>query len=229
MIGLLGTFVNMILVLIGGTIGLFLGSKFPKKLSDALMKALGLCTFLIGVSGLFDGKNQLITIISMAIGTVIGELLDLDGKLEHLGQSLENRFKKDGSQVTIAEGFVNASLLFCVGAMAIVGSLQSGLVGDNSMIYTKSLLDFTASMIFASTLGVGVLFSTVPILVYQGAIVVLAHFLAPYLTDAVIGDMTCTGSLIIIGLAFNMLGLTKLRVMNMVPAIFLPVLIHLFI
>ncbi|MBQ7986306.1 MAG: DUF554 domain-containing protein [Clostridia bacterium] len=229
MIGLLGTFVNMILVILGGTIGLFLGSRFPKKLSDSLMKALGLCTLLIGISGLSEGENQLITIISMAIGTVIGELLDLDGKLNLLGESIENRFKKDGDNVTIAEGFVNASLLFCVGAMAIVGSLQSGLVGDNSMIYTKSLLDFTAAIIFASTLGVGVLLSAFPILIYQGGIVVLAHFLAPFLTDSVIGDMTCTGSLIIIGLALNMLGITKLKVMNMVPAIFLPILMHLFV
>ncbi len=229
MIGLLGTFVNMILVISGGLIGLFLGSRFPKKLSDSLMKALGLCTLLIGISGLSKGENQLITIISIAIGTVIGELLDLDGKLTDLGDSIEKRFKKDSDNVTIAEGFVNASLLFCVGAMAIVGSLQSGLVGDNSMIYTKSLLDFTAAIIFASTLGVGVLLSAFPILIYQGGIVLLAHFLAPFLTDVVIGDMTATGSLIIIGLALNMLGITKLKVMNMVPAIFLPILMHLFV
>lgn len=229
MIGLLGTFVNMILVILGGSIGLFLGSRFPKKLSDSLMKALGLCTLLIGLSGLAKGENQLITIISMALGTVLGELADLDGKLTSLGNTIEKRFKKDGENVTIAEGFVNASLLFCVGAMAIVGSLQSGLIGDNSMIYTKSLLDFTAAIIFASTLGFGVLLSAFPILIYQGGIVLLAHFLAPYLTDAVIGDMTCTGSLIIIGLALNMLGITKLSVMNMVPAIFLPILMHLFI
>lgn len=229
MIGLLGTFVNMILVILGGSIGLFLGSRFPKKLSDSLMKTLGLCTLLIGISGLSKGENQLITIISMAVGTVIGELLDLDKRLSDLGDSIEKRFKKDGDNVTIAEGFVNASLLFCVGAMAIVGSLQSGLVGDNSMIYTKSLLDFTASIIFASTLGVGVLLSAFPILLYQGGIVLLAHLIAPFLTDVVIGDMTCTGSLIIIGLALNMLGITKLKVMNMVPAIFLPILIHLFV
>ena len=229
MVGLLGTCVNMITVILGGSIGLFLGSRFPNKLSDSLMKALGLCTLLIGISGLSKGENQLFTIISMAIGTVIGELSDLDLRLENLGKKVENRFKKDGENVTIADGFVNASLLFCVGAMAIVGSLQSGLVGDNSMIYTKSLLDFTAAIIFASTLGVGVLFSSVPVLVYQGLIVVLAHFIAPFLTDAVIGDMTCTGSLIIIGLALNMLGITKLKVMNMVPAIFIPILIYLFV
>ena len=224
MIGLLGTFVNMIAVILGGSIGMFLGSRFPKKLSDSLMKALGLCTLLIGISGLSKGENQLITIISMAVGTVIGEVLDLDKKLSDLGNSVEKRFKKEGENVTIAEGFVNASLLFCVGAMTIVGSLQSGLVGDNSMIYTKSLLDFTAAIIFASTLGVGVLLSAFPILIYQGGIVLLAHFLAPFLTDAVIGDMTVTGSLIIIGLALNMIGITKLKVMNMVPAIFLPIL-----
>lgn len=229
MIGLLGTFVNMILVILGGGIGLFLGSRFPKKLSDSLMKALGLCTLFIGISGLSKGENQLITIISMAVGTVMGELLDLDAKLTALGNSIEKRFKKDGDSVTIAEGFVNASLLFCVGAMAIVGSLQSGLVGDNSMIYTKSLLDFTAAIIFASTLGFGVLLSAFPILIYQGGIVLLAHFLAPFLTDSVIGDMTATGSLIIIGLALNMLGITKLKVMNMVPAIFLPILIYFFV
>lgn len=229
MIGLLGTLVNMVTVILGGAIGLFLGSKFPKKLSDSLMKALGLCTLLIGISGLSKGENQLFTIISMAIGTIIGELLDLDLRLENLGKSVEKRFKEDGKNVTIAEGFVNASLLFCVGAMAIVGSLQSGLVGDNSMIFTKSLLDFTAAIIFASTLGFGVLLSAFPILIYQGGIVLLAHFLAPFLTDVVIGDMTCTGSLIIIGLALNMLGITKLKVMNMVPAIFLPILMYLFV
>lgn len=229
MVGLLGTFVNMAAVIVGGTIGLFLGSRFPKKLSDSLMKALGLCTLLIGISGLSKGENQLFTIISMALGTIVGELLDLDLRLENLGKSIEKRFKKDGENVTIAEGFVNASLLFCVGAMTIVGSLQSGLTGDNGMIYTKSLLDFVAAIIFASTLGFGVLLSSVPILIYQGGIVILAHFLAPLLTQGAIGDMTCTGSLIIIGLALNMIGITKLKVMNMVPAIFLPILMHLFV
>lgn len=229
MIGLLGTFVNTVAVILGGTIGLFLGSRFPKRISDSLMKSLGLCTFLIGASGIFKCENQLGTIISMALGTVIGELSDLDGKLIKFGDFLENRFKKDDNNITVAEGFVNAGLLFCVGAMAIVGSLQSGLSGDNSMIYTKALLDFTAAIIFASTLGVGVLLSAFPVLLYQGVIVLLAHFLSPFLTDAVIADMTCTGSLIIIGLSFNMLGITKLKVMNMVPAIFLPILMHLFV
>ncbi len=228
MIALLGTFVNMGTVLLGGSIGLLLGSRFPQRLSNAMMKALGLCVLLIGISGILKGENQLITIISIAVGTLIGEALDLDKHLNSLGNFLQEKFKSKNENVSIAEGFVNASLLFCVGAMAIVGSLQSGLTGDNSMIYTKSLLDFVSSIIFASTLGVGVLFSIFPILVYQGGIVVLAHFLAPFLTDAAINEMTCAGSLIIIGLALNMLGITKLRVMNLVPAIFIPVILCLF-
>lgn len=228
MIGLLGTFVNMGTVLSGGSIGLLLGARFPERLSSAMMKALGLCTLLIGISGIFKGENQLITIISMALGTLLGEALDLDRHLNNLGDFLQSKFKTKNKNASIAEGFVNASLLFCVGAMAIVGSLQSGLTGDNSMIYTKSLLDFVSSMIFASTLGVGVLFSVFLILAYQGGIVVLAHFLAPYLTAAAINEMTCVGSLIIIGLALNILGITKLKVMNFVPAIFIPVLLCLF-
>lgn len=228
MIGLLGTFVNMGTVLLGGGIGLLLGSRFPKQISSALMKALGLCVLFIGISGILKGENQLITIIAMAVGTLIGEALDLDKHLNKLGDYLQGKFKSKNRNVSIAEGFVNASLLFCVGAMAIVGSLQSGLTGDNSMIYTKALLDFVSSMIFASTMGVGVLFSIFLILAYQGGIVVLAHFLAPFLTTTVINEMTCVGSLIIIGLSLNMLGITKLRVMNFVPAIFIPILLCLF-
>lgn len=229
MTGLLGTLVNTVAVILGGTIGLLLNSRFPKRISSSLMKSLGLCVLLIGITGVLKGQNQLITIISMALGTIIGELLDLDGKLNRLGDALQAKFKKNKDKVSVAEGFVNASLLFCVGAMAIVGSLQSGLTGDNQMIYTKSLLDFTSSIIFASTLGVGVLFSAAFVFIYQGTIAILAHYIAPFLTDAVVAEMTCVGSLLIIGLALNMLGVTKLKVMNYVPAIFLPIILYLFI
>ncbi len=229
MIGLLGTFVNTFAVLSGGMIGLILNSRFPKRIADSLMKALALCVLYIGVTGILKGENQLVIIISLAVGAIIGEFFDLDKKLNFLGEYIQNKFKKNDSKTSIAEGFVNAGLLFCVGAMAIVGSLQSGLVGDNSMIYTKSLLDFMSSIIFASALGVGVLFSSVLVLLYQGSIVLLAHYLAPLLTDSVINEMTAAGSLIIIGLSFNMLGITKLKVMNYVPAIFLPIILYIFI
>ena len=154
--------------------------------------------------------------------------LDLDKRINHLGEWLESKFQKKEGEHSIAEGFVTASLLFCVGAMTIVGALQSGLLGDHQMLYTKSLLDFVAAIIFASSLGMGVLFSAAFVLVYQGSIALLAAWVAPLLSDAAIAEMTCVGSVIIIGLGLNMLGISKFKVMNFVPAIFIPIVLCLF-
>lgn len=227
---MLGTVVNTIAVIIGATIGMLLKKGLPEKMADTLMKGLGLCTLFLGISGSLKGENSLILIISMVVGTLIGEGIDLEEKVERLGKWVENRFKgkKGDGKTSIAEGFVSASLLFCVGAMAIVGSLQSGLQGNHEMLFNKSMLDFVAAIIFASTLGVGVVFSAAFVFVYQGAITVLAQWISPFLTDTVIAEMTCVGSVIIIGLALNMLGITKLRVMNYVPAIFVPIILCMF-
>lgn len=222
-----GTWVNVAAVLLGGSIGLLIKKGIPSRLNDTLMKGLGLCTLYIGISGALKGNDTLKLILSMVVGALMGELLDLDGKIASLGAWLERRFAKGEGSVSIAQGFVSASLLFCVGAMTIVGSLQSGLTGDHQMLFTKSMLDFVAAILFASSLGVGVLFSAVFVLVYQGGITLLAGLAAPYLGEAVIAEMTCVGSVLIIGLALNMLGVTKLKVMNYVPAIFLPILLCL--
>lgn len=219
---MLGTIVNTIAVLAGGCIGLFLKKGLPQRLADNLMKALGLCTLFIGITGVISGKRALLVILSMVIGTLIGEGIDLDKRINTLGRFIENKCKCGAGRTTIAEGFVSASLLFCVGAMTIVGALQSGLTGNHIMLFTKSLLDFVAAMIFASTLGIGVLFAAAFVLVYQGAITLLAQWVAPYLNDSVVNEMTVIGSLIIIALGINMLGLAKLKVINFVPAIFLP-------
>lgn len=233
---MLGTLVNTAAILAGGGIGLLLKKGLPEKLADALMKALGLCTLYIGISGCLAGKNTLVLILSMVFGTLIGELLDLDGKIKRLGSFLENKFRKDRAdevgktgRTSLAEGFVTASLLFCVGAMAIVGSLQSGLSGQHETLFAKSVLDFTAAIVFASSLGAGVLLSSGLVLLYQGSITLLARFLKPFLTEPVIAEMNCTGNVIIIGLALNMLGITKLKVMNFVPAILLPVVVCLLV
>lgn len=227
---MLGTIVNTIAVVVGAVIGLLLKKGLPEKMADTLMKGLGLCTLFLGISGSLKGENSMILILSMVVGIVIGEALDLEDKVNRLGQWVEKSFKnKSGTKVSIAEGFVTASLLFCVGAMTIVGSLQSGLQGNHEMLFNKSMLDFVAAIIFASTLGIGVAFASVFVLVYQGAITLLAQWVAPFLTDRVINEMTCVGSVIIIGLALNMLGITRLRVMNFVPAIFLPILICAFL
>ena len=226
---MLGTIVNTIAVIIGAAIGMFFKKGIPQKLSDTMMKGLGLCTLFLGISGSLDGQNSLILIISIVVGALIGEGIDLDAKLNRLGNWLENKFKsKDGEKISIAEGFVSASLLFCVGAMTIVGSLQSGLQGNHEMLFNKSMLDFVAAIIFASTMGIGVMVSAAFVFVYQGAITLLAQWVAPVLSDVVIAEMNCVGSVIIIGLALNMLEITKLKVMNYVPAIFIPILLCQF-
>lgn len=222
-----GTIVNTVAVLAGAAIGMLLKKGLPEKMADALMKGLGLCTLFLGISGSLKGENTLMMILSIVIGTIIGEAIDLEDKITKLGNRLEDRFaSKNEGRVSIAEGFVTASLLFCVGAMAIIGSLQSGLQGTHEMLFNKSMLDFVAAAIFASSLGVGVMFAAGMVLLYQGTITLLAQWIAPFLTDIVINEMTCVGSILLMGLALNMLGITRLKVMNYVPAIFLPIFLY---
>lgn len=223
MFGLLGTFVNTAAVLAGGTAGLIFKKGIPERIKSSVFYALGLITAYIGISGCLCGENTLIAVVSLIIGTVIGELIDLDKRVNGLGRLIEKKVGKGDKNSTVAQGFVSSSLLFCVGAMTIVGSLQAGLDGDCSVLFTKSAMDFCSSIIFASTLGVGVLFSAGFVLLYQGAITLLATWVAPLLTTAVVNEMNCVGYIIIIGLALNILDITKLKVMNMVPAIFLPI------
>lgn len=224
MTGLLGTLVNTCTVIAGALIGMLLKKGIPKRISDTVFYALALVTIYIGISGSLAGKNTLIAVIVMVLGALIGEALDIDKRVNNIGKKLENKFDKGNQSSTFAQGFTSASLLFCVGAMTIVGCLQAGIKGDNTILFTKSAMDFVSSMIFASTMGVGVLFSAVFVLVYQGLITLLAGVISPLLTDAVIAEMSCVGFIIIIGLGLNMLNVTKLKIMNFVPAIFLPIL-----
>ncbi|BBF41828.1 hypothetical protein lbkm_0508 [Lachnospiraceae bacterium KM106-2] len=229
---MLGTCVNTATVIIGTVIGLLVNQHLSQKISDSVMKALGLCTIYIGFSGTLKGKNTIIVIVCMAIGAFIGTILDLDSKMNHFGAWIEAKTKKiaKGKQTSsVAEAFVTSSLVFCVGAMTIVGSLQSGLTGDNTMIFTKSALDFVAAIIFSATLGYGVIFAAVVVFIYQGAICLLAGAIAGFLSDAVIAEMTCIGSLLILALGLNMIKVSDIKVMNYIPAIFLPLLIYAFI
>ncbi len=223
MFGLVGTFVNTATVLAGGAIGIAFKKGIPKRVGDSVFKSLGLITAFIGISGCLCGENTLVAVISMIIGTIIGELADLDERINSTGKFIERKVSRGDGNSTVAQGFVSSSLLFCVGAMTIVGSLQAGLDGDCSVLFTKSAMDFFSAMIFASTLGIGVLFSAVFVLVYQGIITLLAGWLEPLLTTAAVNEMNCVGYIIIIGLALNIMGVTKLKVTNMVPAIFLPI------
>ena len=229
---LVGTLVNTGTVIAGSLIGLLLGNILPERLRDTVMKGLGPCTLFIGITGMLGGSNALITIISVAVGAVLGELCDLDGHLNRFAESLERRFKKgkEGAGPSLAEGFMTASLVFCVGAMTIVGALNDGLTGNHEMLFTKATLDFVSSMIFASSLGIGVLMAASAVFVIEGGIACLASLVAPLLQQnpATIPEMTVVGSVLIVGLGLNLLGIAKLKVMNYVPAIFLPILLCLF-
>ena len=219
---MIGVFVNVASVLLGSLVGLLFRKGIPERISRAMMLAIGLCTLYIGIDGALEGSNAIVLILSMAFGTLIGTLLDIDGKINSVGLFIERKMKKEGEKTSIAEGFMTASLLFCVGAMTIVGSLNAGLRGDNTLIYTKSILDLISSCLLASTLGVGVMFAALFVLVVQGALVLLAGLLQNVLTDStLIAEITCAGSVMIIGISLNMLGITKLKVANYLPALLL--------
>ncbi len=216
-----GVFVNVATVIIGSAIGLIFKKGISQKFSDAVMKGIGLCTILIGIQGMLKGENVLVSIISMVLGAVVGTGIDIDRRLNSAGDYLSKKLKKDGEdKVSVAEGFVTASLLFCVGAMTIVGSLNSGLKGDHSMIFTKSVLDFFSSMMLSASLGIGVIFAAIFVFVFQGGIVLLAGVLEPLLSDAAVAEITCAGSLMILALGLNLTGISKFRVANYLPALF---------
>jgi len=225
---MIGVLVNVATVLIGSAIGLLCRRGIPERITDAVMTGIGLCTVYIGVSGALTGDNALVAIISMALGAIIGTLLDIDGAINRLGDSVERRFAKSG-EGKIAQGFVTASLLFCVGAMTVVGSLNAGLTGDNELLFTKSTLDFVSSMMLAASLGFGVMLAAAFVFFFQGGIVLLSGFIAPFLNEVAIADMTCVGSLLIIAIGLNIIGITKIKVSDYSPAIFLaPVVSGLF-
>ena len=225
---MLGTIVNSLIIVIGAFIGLFLKGSINKKVSDTIMNGLALCVIYIGISGTLKGDNTIIMIISITLGGFIGEIIDIDKKLELLGAKIEKRFNANGEKISVAQGFVSATLLFCVGAMAIVGSLESGLNGDHSTLYAKSILDGVSSIIFASTLGIGVMLSSIIVFIYQGSITLAASFLSMFLNEVAINNMTAVGSLLIVGLGFNILGVTKIKVSNLLPAIIIAVLLSFF-
>ena len=211
--------VNVITVIVGSTVGLLCKKGIPKRLSDAVMLGIGLCTLYNGISGTLKGENTIVLILSMVLGAIIGTGLDIDGCINRLGKWIENKFSHQGEKVSIAQGFVTACLLFCIGAMTIVGSLNAGLTGDYEMLLTKSVLDLISSAMLSVSLGIGVMFAAVFVLVFQGGIVLLAGVLQPLLTTAAINEIICAGSLLIVGLGLNLMGVTKIKVADYLPAI----------
>lgn len=223
-----GTIVNTLAVILGSTIGLVVNNRLNKRVTEVMMKGIGLCSLVIGIDGALNGENTLIMIISVIIGVFIGETLDVDKKVTCLVEKIERRFVKDSNEKSLSKGFISASLLFCIGSMTIVGCMNAGLLNDYTMLYTKSTLDLCSSMIFASSMGFGVLLSSFFVLGYQGLLTLVAMWAAPIFTNAVITEMTCVGSLIIVAMGLNLLEVTELKLMNFIPAMFLPIILCLF-
>jgi uncharacterized membrane protein YqgA involved in biofilm formation len=218
--------VNVITVIVGSTVGLLCKKGIPKRLSDAVMLGIGLCTLYIGISGSLQGENVLILIASVVLGGISGTLLNIDGGIAGLAEKAESRFRKTGSDISVAEGIISATLLFCVGSMTVTGSIQAGLTGDNSLLITKAMLDLVSSMILASSLGVGVLLSAAAVLVIQGGLVLLAGLIAPFMSTGAINEMTCAGSILIIMIGTNLMGITKIKVADYLPAIVFAPILH---
>lgn len=238
MIGL-GTIVNIVAVLMGGFVGLFVKKGLSPRIQDILMKALGLSTMFIGVSGALAGllsvndgtistKGTMLMIFSLVIGSLVGELIRIEDRLDTLGEKLKSRVKA-GQNGHFVEAFVTNTLVICVGAMAIMGSLQDGLAGDPTTLFAKSILDGVIAIVFTSTLGVGAMFAVIPLAIYQGGITLLARFIEPFLVGNMVPDMSYIGSILIFAIGINLAFGKKFKVGNMLPAVVVPIIYNLIL
>jgi len=216
----LGTIVNAVAIIAGGLMGLLFRGGIPEKYNRTIMHAISLAVLVIGIKGAMKSDDLLIVIFSLALGSLTGELLRIEERLEGLGKALEKRFAKNDKG--FYQGFITSTLLFCVGSMAIVGSLESGLTGNHQTLFAKSALDGITSIILGSTFGMGIIFSSGPLFLYQGFITMAAVLVKPFLTPEVVTQMSSVGGVLIMAIGFNLLGAAKIRIGSMLPAVFLP-------
>lgn len=221
---LYGSLINAILIIAGSFIGLVLRKGLPEKLKSTIMQGMSLAVILVGFQMALKSEDILVVIFSLGLGALIGELVDIEEKLENLGKWIEKKFSNN-SKDDFARAFVTSSLVYCVGAMAIMGALQSGLEGTHETLIAKGMIDGITSIVFTSTLGIGVMFSAAPVLIYQGGITLLAGWLNQFLSPEIIIEMSAVGGLLIAAIGFNILGMVKIRVGNLLPSIFLPIII----
>ncbi|NMA16069.1 MAG: DUF554 domain-containing protein [Erysipelotrichia bacterium] len=221
-----GAMINAVLIILGTTIGMVVGKFLKEELQNQLVIAMGLCVIYIGIDGMLEMSSALNMLLSMSIGTLIGNIIDLDAMIVRLGDKIQQKFS---SSSPIASGFVNASLLFCVGGMAIVGSIQDGLISDYSILLMKGIIDAVSAIVLAAKYGLGVYFSAVFVLIYEGLLSILALVISPILTNECIVQLSAVGSIVLLAVGLNMLNVIKVKPMNMVPAIILSaILIILF-
>jgi len=224
---MIGPLVNAAVVIVCSLAGCFLIKGIPERLETHIRKALGLAILFIGIKGALENQNGLLLIISMVIGAIIGELIDIDKWMNRFGLWAERRLGMNKPQAenpgrSFSKGFVSATILFCTGSMAIVGSLQSGLQGNHEVLFMKSILDGCMSLIFGASFGIGVAFSALSVLVYQGGIALASHAIRDLLTPNIIREMSAVGSLVITAIGLNFLGVKEIKVANLIPAMFIP-------
>lgn len=231
MIGI-GTLVNAGAIILGSILGMLLKGGIPERIQNIIYTAVGVAVMFIGITGVINNQgDSMLLVLSLVIGGVIGELCKLDEHMESLGEKIKKRFIKEGSagSATFVEAFVSSTILFCVGAMAIVGSLNDGMLHDPSMLFTKAILDGITSIVLAASLGVGVAFSAIPILIYQGILTVLSSILSGFFTETLIRNMSFVGNVIIFCIGLNFLFPKKVKTINFAPALFMPIILGLFI
>ena len=231
---MLGVIVNSIAIIAGGIVGLIINKGIPERLNKTIMDGIALVVMYMGISGALKGDNALYVKISICVGGFIGELIDLDKLLNKLGEYIDEKLTKKNKEDkyneknSLSRGFVSASLLYCVGAMAVVGAIQSGLSSDYSTLFAKSILDGVSSIFFAASLGMGVILSSVAVFLYEGIIALGAGGISSILSDIVVTYMTCVGSLLIFALGLNMLNISNIKVANLLPSMFIPIILGIF-
>lgn len=226
---MLGTIVNVIAIIAGALLGLVIKERFNVKLQEITTQATGLAVLFVGISGaiakmILEPCNSVLFVISLVIGGIVGTILDIEGKMKKIGDFIESKCK--GGEGSVSKSFVAASILYCTGTMAILGSIESGINHNYAILFTKSVLDGIYAIIFASTLGVGVMFAAVSVFLYQGAITVLAGFVEPYMTGDIMRELSLVGGILITGLGIDMLGMRKINVANLLPAVIVPVVYY---
>lgn len=222
---MIATFINAGLILLGSIIGLLFKNRISDRFASVVTHALALCVLGIGIASAIKTADTLCVIVCMVIGTLLGEALNIEGRLDGAGDFLRRKLVRGENNSRFTEGFVTATVMYCVGAMAITGSMEAGLNQNYSILVSKGVIDGVTSITFAAAMGVGVAFSILPLIIYQGAITLLAGVVGPYLSDPVVLEMSAVGGTVIMGIGINMMGATKVKIKvgNMLPAIFLPI------
>lgn len=224
---MLGTIVNSLAIIAGALLGIVLKKGIKDEYKTTIMDGIGLTVIIIGIMGGIKSENIILVIASIVIGSILGEIIGIENKLDQLGDKLQKSF--GGRDSNFSKGFVTASLVYCVGAMAIVGSLESGIQGNHQTLFAKSILDGISAIIFSSTLGIGVAFSALPVFIYQGTITLLANSVKDLLTPEVINEMSAVGGILITAIGINILEIKKIKVGNMLPGIFIPIIYYILL